>query len=316
MADNQYLVNINVVNNNAQADGKSFNQVKVICMDSIDLRPAVGLEVVFTAISVRGTAFFRENNAAVYPSVTDGIGVASANIGDTIAEDIVLKCHVKSDNTSQSSVSLTFRAATGKFEITNASNINATFSPGEPTIAWGGAEFVIDTQGGSGDVEWSINNIVSEITIREGAQQNAYVIIGEDPRKEVRITARDRVTGESDMYTFYLRYFIRSDRQKHKYSDAVASFGSYMLPVAVYDQLYSQWRNLAMYFIWSTAIDETYWTKDLGGFNFNSIDGVPLIEGDKTPRASSRIVFDVRTGTKSSSSTSSKYKKYFMYSLP
>ncbi|HBO24371.1 MAG TPA: hypothetical protein DD649_16010 [Providencia sp.] len=312
MIEMKYAINVSVKNNNAPADGESFNSVSVICLDNRDFKPVAGLEVILSALSIGGTAFFKETDTTVYPAITNSIGLVTADIADTVAENIVIKCHVKSDPISQHTAALTFRKPTKTFEITRAANLNRTFLYGEPTVSWAGAEFTLYTDGGSGDIEWSTNNITSEVTIRPNANQSASIMINADPGKNIRIIAKDRVTGESDAYSFYLHSFIQSDRQKHTFSEAKEKFGDYLLPVSTYENVFSQWGNLMVYYIWSTAVDDTYWTRELIP---NSKQAGENVTDEVESRNFERvIVFDVKTGVKSIANTLFN-KKYFMYAI-
>lgn len=317
-ADNNYIVALTIKANNAPADGKSLNTVSVVCIDSTDFSPARGLNVVFTVISLGGTAFINESQTTIYPTTTDGIGMAVANIADTVAEDIIIRCHVTSDTTSQDTKTITFREMTEKFTIINATNSNHTFLREEPSIGWAGAEFTIHTRGGSRNISWNIENIISEVTVRGNADGSADVLIKEDPRREVRIIATDTITAESVIYSFFLRDFVRSDRQKYKFSEAEDDYGNYLLPVATYERLFAQWGNLGSYFIWSTAVDETYWTNERARTRDELLEDENEDDDDVGSSELRRtyIVFDVRTGTKTTSGTTSKYRKYFMYKLP
>lgn len=315
--DNNYILSMTIKNDNAPSDGKTPNAVSIVCIDSIDFSPAKGLNVIFTVISNSGTAFFSESQSTIYQTITDGIGIANANILDTVAEDVVIRCHVASDQASQITKTITFRQLTEKFSITSATNLNHTFLSGEPTVAWAGAEFVIHTTGGSRNIEWKINNIVQELSIIGNTDGSATVLIKEDPRRPIDVIAEDKLTGETDRYTFYLQDFVRSNRQKYSFEDAEDNFGNYLLPVITYERLYSQWGNLASYFIWSTAVDETYWTSERADYINIEIPAHTdeTIADDDITKVKKYFVFDVKTGTKTISSTSSKYKKYFMYKL-
>ncbi|EKT61991.1 hypothetical protein OOA_08871 [Providencia burhodogranariea DSM 19968] len=322
-ADNNYIVALTIKVNNAPADGKSLNTVSVVCIDSTDFSPARGLNVVFTVISLGGTAFINESQTTIYPTTTDGIGMAVANIADTVAEDVIIRCHVTSDTASENTKTITFREMTDNFTIINATNSNHTFLREEPSIAWAGAEFTIHTRGGSRNISWNIENIISEVTVRGNADGSADVLIKEDPRREVRIIAKDDITDELVVYSFFLRDFVRSDRQKYKFSEAEDDYGNYLLPVATYERLFTQWGNLSSYFIWSTAVDETYWTNERARTREEELledeeehENEDECDSESPELRRTYIVFDVRTGTKTTSSTSSKYRKYFMYKLP
>ncbi|HBO24373.1 MAG TPA: hypothetical protein DD649_16020 [Providencia sp.] len=309
MSLNNYIINLSVEFNNAPADGINSNVVNVICMNSIDNSPAIGVDIVFSTFSIKNSAFISESGSSVYSTVTDITGKASANICDTLVEDVLARCHIKSDFTNQDTVLLTFRKVTEKFAITNASNINRTFLAGEPTIAWSGAEFTLYTKGGSGDVEWSFEQNTPAVTLRPGAKGVAYILIKNDPSKEVRIIAKDKLTGEIDSYFFYLSNFVRSDRQKHTFFMANVGLGKFMLPVVVYQQIFSQWGDLTYYFIWSEAVDTPYWTNE---------EARVLVEkeGMGTDNfTTEHVVFDVRTGVTSTSPDGTTYEKYFMHNL-
>lgn len=202
------------------------------------------------------------------------------------------------------------------FRITHAKNLNYTFFKGEPSIGWIGAEFQIETEGGSGNIHWRVETLVSEISITATDDASAYIIIKEDPRREVFISATDNLTGKSDTYSFYIRDFVRSDRQKHSFKDIQADYIKYMLPVVIYEKLFIQWGNLQSYVAWSASVDETYWTNE----QVRIIDNESEVDNDDddgpTTYKPKYTVFDVRTGIKSTSKTSNKIKKYFMYQLP
>lgn len=201
-------------------------------------------------------------------------------------------------------------------KITRAKNINYTFLKGEPSIGWMGAEFTIETEGGSGNIHWEVENVISEIEISTKNDGSAHILIKDDPRREVLIKATDNDTGQSDTYSFYLRDFIRSDRQKHAFKEIQADYIKYMLPVVIYERLFTQWGDLQFYTVWSASVDETYWTNEQARSIDIKNEQEENIDCGTEHTSAKYTVFDVRTGVKSISKISSKIKKYFMYQLP
>ena len=273
MADQKFEMTMRVVNNNAQANGAEANLVEIYVYESETMLPASKLSLV---IKVDGNATIKESNTPVYSTVTDGNGRASVNITNTVVELVNVEAYVLDDPNQKASTSVTFIQAHDVIKISKVYNRNHTFSAEQPTIAWIGASFTIETSGGSGKLEWSVLGSTAEVEVEPMSDSTkAGVTIKAHPYQATRIVVTDTLTGDKDEFVFFIKLFIvpNVDKQVHL-SHAISEHGDYMLSLFNYQDLYKEWGDLTVYPQWvfssyntesdqkSTAVDEDFWTNE------------------------------------------------------
>lgn len=289
MAD-AYIFTIVVNKDNAQADKQEFNEVDATAFDSETYFPAPGVDVLFT-IENSSTAMFEATNSPLYASITDGTGHATALIKNSVAEKVDITVEHKGNPGTKVTTSVTFTDATDDFKISSVVNSNHTFSQNEPSIAWPGAAFLIQTTGGSGEIKWEAISSSAELSIEGTMTGDCSVTILAKPRQICTVQGTDLVTNDTVSWSFFIDTFAYSDFTKHHLENAISNHGDYILSPSEYQRLHHEWGGMEAYPIWD--VSDVYWTSDYD--------------------LSSAVVCDLATGTLDT--TSHLHENFYAYKI-
>lgn len=248
---------LSVVVNNAKANGVDKNQLQALVQSKTTLLPVSGITCSFSAPA--GNAKF-DNGGKTYITTTDNSGVCNAYLTDTIAESIPVTVTIPPSQTQIQTVTFT---AGDVLRITEVSTLNnKQFSPNRPSTAWVGAQFQILIRGGSGVIDWSVNNAGLSVhtLLRDG------VILEFTGVAEVNqlytVTGKDKKSGEIVTYSFTLNDYYVSFGSVQFIEGLLASGDSNYLPSAnQLHTLYAQWGTMSQYKGW-TEKTTTYWTSE------------------------------------------------------
>ena len=249
-ASPELVTELDVISDNARANGQSTNQVKVTVHDKVTNKVQAGVSVSF---SVSGSAkFFNGKQSCVI--VTDGHGEAYASLVDNVTEDITVTTVV---NDITSTVVVHFSNNYQKFGIARAYNNNKTFSTDMPTTAWIGAKFFIEISGGSGDYSWSINNPGVDIAKVDPNTLSITFSSEVDLSESFIIQFKDNITEEEDNYSFFIKVFFTHYGEWRGFDnhDVYPSVGEL-------SQLFKEWGDMSVYDGWVSREHNVYWTRD------------------------------------------------------
>ncbi len=262
LQESTYYLNAKMAQNNAKADGVSENVVSIYCLDD-DYYPARGIDIL---VRVSGNAVIKQTNQAVYHGFTDVTGSLLVSLINKTAEDVTVTVEVAGEASTRIELPVTFIENNGALAITSVKNINHTFKQvGEPTIAWAGASFIIQTSGGSGEISWKVTQSSAEVAVDSSPDGSGVVTLRGRPRQICEIEATDLITEEKVKYNFQILSFISVDKKLENIYYAESNYGNNMLRIDECNTLFSQWGNLSKYIGWDLKQD--YWTNDIGVFN-------------------------------------------------
>ncbi|MFP1722719.1 Ig-like domain-containing protein [Lonsdalea quercina] len=254
---------LNVVSDNAQANGKSVNRVCATVTDNTTLKPLSGQTVMFTITS--GSATF-DNDSTTYSTTTDSDGNAYASVKDTKVESVTIRAAV-GDKTATATVH--FSQETTPLNIQRIYNVNQTFPSGGPTVAWNNAQFSMDVSGGSGNYSWSItegNDVLSVVSssghtgVFKFSQSRSSV----NPDKEYNIHVSDTDTGETVDYTFTIDLYFTEFGDLYWYTNP-----NEFPTTNEFNRLLNEWGFMIPYDGWVT--DENngwYWTSEHSSYYY------------------------------------------------
>lgn len=284
--DSDYYLFIRRITDNSPSDGKKENIVEVYCTDT-DFYPSAGIDILF---KTTGNAIFRQNQQSSYHAFTDVYGRIRASLIDLKQETVIVSAELNTgeENNIQARIDFNFIRNQGDFRITHARNISHSFRIGsEPTIAWEGAYFFIDTEGGSGEVEWTVTQSSAEIELSQPDDNKEYckVTILNRPRQICELQGKDIITKEIVNYRFQILTFVDQDYRTLNIDSSKNKYGRNLLRIDQCASLYDQWGNLRRYPEWNT--DRYFWTNDIGFFsttaiNFNNGQTTWLSNSSKT----------------------------------
>ncbi|MEQ4922138.1 hypothetical protein [Proteus hauseri] len=252
MADQNFIITMRVTQNNVQANGVSANIVEAYFFESETMLPAIKLDVVFLT---DGNAIIKESNSPLFRTSTDGNGKAIIHITNSIPESIMVKTYILDDPNQKETMQVTFLPASDKLKISSIYNRNHTFTMEQPTIAWSGASFAIETVGGSGDLTWKVEGIKSEIDVEALNNYSAGVTIISHPYRTVKIVVTDNITGDKDDFSFFIKLYIEPSLDKKRtLSQAINLHTDDLLSPMNYMTLNKEWGDLTVYPEWSLGI--------------------------------------------------------------
>ncbi len=273
-AGTTYIIQHRVITNNAQANGGAANVVEFTFTDATSFKPAVALPVV---VEVDGNAVIKESNSAIFSTVTDGNGKVTANITDTVAEEITVSTFVISSQSENDEATVTFKPVSDRFYISSATNANHTFTADQPKTAWAGASFILHTTGGNGPIDWKVTGATEEVIVEgNDLDRTAGVTIKARTDQPCVITATDTLSGESDQYILEVETFVQPQADETvSYGEAKKHHPDSLASLELYKQIYTEWGDMTAYANQGWNVDSEYWTSDevLGGvkiFNMQS----------------------------------------------
>ncbi|KLN96055.1 Ig-like domain-containing protein [Moellerella wisconsensis] len=249
MADQNFIITIRVTQDNAQANGASTNIVEAYILESETMLPATKLDIVF---SVNGNAIIKENNSPLFRTSTDGNGKAVINITNTVSESITVKTYILNDPNQLETKEINFLPTSDKLKITSIHNRNHTFTAEQPTIAWAGASFTIETTGGSGDLDWKVEGAVAEVDIESLNNSSAGITIKSHQYQAVKIVVTDKITSDHDDFSFFIKLYIAPSLDKTRtLSQAINLHDDALLSPINYLDIHKEWGDLTVYPQWS-----------------------------------------------------------------
>jgi len=249
---------LDVVSDNAQANGNAVNRVCAMVTDSDTHKPLYGQEVTFTVTS--GRAFF-DNGAVSYRAATDSNGEAYAAVRDDTVETVDLSAEAGGKTAA---ASVHFKQTLSPLRIERVYNLNKTFPAGGPSTAWLGANFSASAVGGSGTYSWAIDSAdVDVIYHNDNSYKSEFTFARNLPAYgSYTITLTDTETHEQDYYTFNLNAFFTHYADPQLYlAMLVIGFGNCPSTDEL-KRLYRDWGNMTPY---GFVLDQNwgwYWTSD------------------------------------------------------
>jgi hypothetical protein len=252
--DNELTLNVLV--DNAKANGIEKNQVQALVRSKSSLQPVPNVTCYFTVPA--GSAKF-DNGSKAYTSQTDVTGVCNAYLTDTSVEAVAVTATIPGNQTQIQTVTFT---GGDPLRITQAATLTGKpFTSEAPTTAWIGAEFQILFSGGSGTVDWSVNN--TGLAVQDASSYEKVILkFAETAETGIRytVTGTDRITGEVVTYTFLLNDFYVSFGSVETL-DVIWTAGNakYLPSPTQLHNLYAEWGSMSDYGGW-TEKDDVYWT--------------------------------------------------------
>ncbi|WP_067708147.1 hypothetical protein [Erwinia sp. ErVv1] len=272
-SESGFYLHAKIIENDAKADGTAENIVEVYCMDD-DYYPARSIDIL---VRVSGNALLKRNGQMVDHYYTDPYGLVRFSVINKVAEQVNVTSEVFREESTQQVLPINFIANSNVLKISQVANANRLFRlTGEPTTAWPGASFRIDTTGGSGNVEWNVIQSSAEVTIESDSKGSGIVTIHNRPRQICLIEGTDRVTKEKVSYNFQITNFVNIDATRRTIYQTESIYGNNILSPGAYKTLFTQWGSLRAYAPWNTISRSNYWTNDTGVFSttyFNIANG-------------------------------------------
>lgn len=269
---------LNSEKESAVADGQDINTISLL-VENNKGEAVTNLRVVFT---VDGQAVFVNNMTGTYVANTDNGGIISLDIVDTAVENVTVSCFPVDQKDNIAQLELVFTEVRQIFKIERVQTKSQTLYPGEPTIIWDSASFLIETSGGSGEVEWSFaGDYEGELKLQQDDYGAAEVTALSWFVGSRTVKATDKVTGETAEHTFNITDYISISREIIGLTDALSEPDKNLLTVSKFKRLYDQWGDLSQYNGWKP--DTFYWTDEYNlnankAICFNSSTGI-FIEG-------------------------------------
>lgn len=249
-------LNLSVITNNAKANGVDKNQVQAVVTSEKNLQPVPGITCSF---SVAGGSAEFNNGSKNYIGTTDAGGVCNAYLTDTTAESVAVTASIPEGVTQTQTVTFT---GGDVLRITQAATLTGKpFTSEAPTTAWIGAEFQILFSGGSGVVDWTVNNTGLAVQ-DESSYEKVILKFAETAETGIRytVTGTDRNTGEVVTYSFRLEDFYVSFGSVETLDILWAAGDTKYLPSpAQLHNLYAEWGSMSDYGGWTEKTD-VYWT--------------------------------------------------------
>lgn len=251
--ETQFYLSVKIIEDNANADGKSENILEIYCLDD-DFYPARGIDIL---VRVDGSALIPQSGGfQAYHGFTDAVGKLRVAIADDTDEKVTATIEAFGYPETRQEKTLNFIEDRGAFAITEAINANQSFlTVGEPSTAWPGASFIIKVQGGSGNVAWRVAQSSAEVTIEGSPDGNGIVTIRTRPRQICLIEGVDTLTKESVTYSFHITLFVDLDNNLRIASQAHSLYGGNLLRYDECRSIYNQWGNMTSYVPW----EPSYW---------------------------------------------------------
>jgi len=246
---------LDVVSDNAQANGNAVNRVRATVTDSDTHKPLSGQAVTFTVTS--GSAVF-DNDSISYSATTDSNGEAYASVKDNTVETVTLSA-VGGDKTATATIH--FSKDYAPLKIQRVYNTNKNFEIGHPVTAWTGAELTFEATGGSGEYTWNVNypeELHPENTLAKSV--NMSFTDRTTINRQYIIEVTDNVTGGTDSYRFSLSVFFERFGIYEFYS--VLSPSDYPSENDLIS-LYNDWGNMGSYTGWLDKGRSLYWTNHI-----------------------------------------------------
>lgn len=272
-SESGFYLHVKVIENNARADGIAENIIEVYCMDD-DYYPVRSQDILMT---LSGNALFKRNGQAYDHSFTDPYGVSRISIINKVPEEVEFTAQVSGEKSTKQVIPIDFIINTNTLKISQVVNANKKFNlTGQPTTAWSGAFFYIETTGGSGSVDWKVIQSFAEVTIQSDSLGRGLVIINARPRQICLIEGTDRVTKEKVTYNFQITNFVNTEVTRRGISETLSIYGYNILSIGEYNTLFNQWGNLRKYDPWARIVRSHHWTNDNGFWSttcFNIYDG-------------------------------------------
>lgn len=261
--DSKYLITPRVIVNNMQANGAEMNVIEFTFTDSSSYDPAAGLTVVISVDSA-SSAVIKESSSAYYKTDTNTYGKVTASITDTIAESATITAFVFSSQSEKAQATVIFKEVSDHFYISRASSTNKTFTAEQPKTAWNGASFTLYTEGGSGQIDWTVSGATAEVIVEgDDLERTANVTILSKMEQPCIITATDSVSGEADTYVFNIENFIQPEAtEKVGFNTAKGTHPNSLMNLTQYQQLFDEWGDMSAYASQGWSTDDVYWTSN------------------------------------------------------
>lgn len=243
---------LDVVSDNAQANGNSVNRVRATVTDSDTHKPLSGQAVAFSITG--GSATFDNGNTS-YSATTDNNGEAYASVKDKTVESVIITA-VTGDKTA--TVTVHFSQEYSPLKIDRIFNKNKTFLSGQPRIAWKNAELFFSVSGGSGNYSCRGSSGISA-TIYDS--HTVLVVFSLSDETDCTITLTDNVTSENIKHTLHLEtYYIEFGGWYTFYPSMEQAYGIDYPSVQDLVSLYEEWGDMSVYPEWiPQERDGYYW---------------------------------------------------------
>lgn len=246
---------LDVIVDNAKANGVDKNQLQAIVRSKTTMQPVSGVTCSFSA---HGGSVKFDDGSKIYTAETDVTGVCNAYLTDTTVESVAVTVTIPDNQTRTQAITFT---GGDPLTITEVSTLtDKQFSLGNPTVAWIGAEFRIMFSGGSGVVDWAVDNL--GLAVQSNLRGGVILKFSDYADAGIRYTVKgtDRNTSEVVSYSFLLKDFYISFGSVESLEVLFAAGDTHYLPSPQQlHNLYAQWGVMSNYDGWA---DKTsiYWT--------------------------------------------------------
>lgn len=239
----------------AASDGNDSIVFSVSAVLTGSKEPVVGVPIVFSSDN---HAVLSETNSIFYGTLTDGTGLARATLKNNYSEQVVVTAKLNDSSQNIVMAKVTFVDEVKPLVVEYAKNKNHTLLNNEPSIVWDNAEFIIQTSGGSGSLQWQVVNSTGDINVLSGSKGQGIVSILRENYGSHVIRADDIITGESIEYSFSVVNYIYSDNESYFLGELLVSPPGRIISPSVYQSLCREWGNMSAYSGWGGD----YWSSD------------------------------------------------------
>lgn len=239
----------------AACDGNDSIALTIFAQLKGESEPAVGVPIVFSSDN---HALFNESNSNIYGTLTDGTGFARTTLKNNHSEQNIVTAKLNNPTENIVQAKVTFVDEIKPLVIDYVKNKNHTLLSNEPTVVWDNAEFMIQTSGGSGSLQWYVVNSSGAINVTSGSNGQGIVSILHEAYGTNVLRADDIITGEFIEYAFSVVNYIHSDNNTYSLEALLTSPTDHIVSLSVYQRLCREWGNMSVYTGWGGD----YWTTD------------------------------------------------------
>lgn len=276
----QYQLALDIILDNSISGSGEPNKLLATVSDSSTGLPVKGVEV---SVKSNQHSYFENTGNNTTTVVTDKAGQANIEVFDDFSEHVVVVATLLESGVSMSKT-VTFKKDYGTVKIVEALNKNKSFGPGQPTTAWEGASFTLNTTGGSNNFTWEVIAGSPAIVVAPMPNGSAKVTIHQKFDNEacvIRVT--DKETEESDTYQFEMSRFYHMFQHKVYWGVLVYDelIQKSLLSVDALLAVYDEWGDMTNYGApWIDGSDEAlYWSDEVILFGSCEATVVNLSDG-------------------------------------
>ncbi|WP_413492394.1 hypothetical protein [Morganella psychrotolerans] len=251
-------LDLEIIKGHAESSPSDFAKIKVKTTNRGNNENIADISVI---CKVNGSAIFKESNSPILKTKTNEVGEVAIHITNSKSENNIVEVYLFDMPDIKENASISFHDEITPIKISHVTNINHTFNKGEPSIAWVGAYFYIETTGGLGKVEWHFDESDFLLIENEDEDKNkSKVTILKEIKSVLTLVGTDDITNEKVTFNLNIKKFILMSEKNVKYKDLLINKDAYdILDKMSYELLYQEWGKISSYPGWGD--NEEYWTE-------------------------------------------------------